>query len=59
MKVYEALAEAFAAEGTRAVFEVMGDANMYWLNALDRLGVRRGETPGGSVRDGIAPGQRE
>jgi thiamine pyrophosphate-dependent acetolactate synthase large subunit-like protein len=39
VKVYEAMAKAFAAEGTTAVFDLMGDANMYWLNALDRLGV--------------------
>jgi acetolactate synthase-1/2/3 large subunit len=40
MKVYEALARAFAAEGTTAVFGMMGDANMYWMNELDKLGVR-------------------
>ncbi|KIF69851.1 acetolactate synthase [Streptomyces sp. AcH 505] len=40
MKVYEALARAFAAEGTTAVFGMMGDANMYWMNELDRLGVQ-------------------
>ena len=30
MKVYQRLAEAFKAEGTEAVFGIMGDANMYW-----------------------------
>jgi thiamine pyrophosphate-dependent acetolactate synthase large subunit-like protein len=40
MKVYEALARAFAAEGTTAVFGMMGDANMYWMNELDKLGVQ-------------------
>ncbi|HEX5115560.1 MAG TPA: thiamine pyrophosphate-binding protein [Pseudonocardiaceae bacterium] len=39
MKVYEALARAFAAEGAKAVFGMMGDANMYWMNELHRLGV--------------------
>jgi acetolactate synthase I/II/III large subunit len=40
MKVYEALAKAFVAEGTTDVFGMMGDANMYWMNSLDALGVR-------------------
>ena len=31
MKVYEALASAFAAEGTTDVFGMMGDANMHWM----------------------------
>jgi acetolactate synthase-1/2/3 large subunit len=43
MKVYEALARAFVAEGTTAVFGMMGDANMYWMNELDKLGVRQFE----------------
>ena len=29
MKVYQRLAQAFKAEGTEAVFGIMGDANMY------------------------------
>ncbi|HEX6511316.1 MAG TPA: thiamine pyrophosphate-binding protein, partial [Chloroflexota bacterium] len=39
MKVYEGLAKAFAAEGTKTVFGIMGDGNMFWMHALDRLGV--------------------
>lgn len=34
MEVYQALARAFVAEGTTAVFGMMGDANMYWMNAV-------------------------
>jgi thiamine pyrophosphate-dependent acetolactate synthase large subunit-like protein len=41
VKVFQALARAFAAEGTTAVFGMMGDANMYWMNELDKLGVRQ------------------
>jgi acetolactate synthase-1/2/3 large subunit len=40
MKLYEALAQAFADEGTSSVFGLMGDANMFWMNALDKLGIR-------------------
>lgn len=58
MRVYEAMAQAFAAEGTSAVFDLMGDANMYWLNALDRLGVEiydvRHEGAGLAMADGWA-----
>lgn len=58
MKVYEALAAAFQAEGTTAVFDLMGDANMHWLNALDRLGVGiydvRHEGAGLAMADGWA-----
>ena len=58
MKVYEALARAFAAEGTTAVFDVMGDANMHWLNALNGLGVEifdvRHEGAGLAMADGWA-----
>ncbi|MEK8169418.1 thiamine pyrophosphate-binding protein [Streptomyces sp. M19] len=50
MKVYEALAAAFAAEGTTDVFGMMGDANMHWMNALAGHGTRlyevRHEGPG-------------
>jgi acetolactate synthase I/II/III large subunit len=56
VRVYEALAEAFVAEGTRGVFTMMGDANMYWLNAMSRLGVRlydvRHEGAGLAMADG-------
>jgi thiamine pyrophosphate-dependent acetolactate synthase large subunit-like protein len=58
MKVYEALARAFVAEGTSAVFGMMGDANMYWMNELDKLGVRqfevRHEGAGLAMADGWA-----
>jgi acetolactate synthase-1/2/3 large subunit len=58
MKVYEALAHAFVAEGTKAVFTMMGDANMFWLGALDELGVRqfevRHEGAGLAMADGWA-----
>lgn len=40
MKVYEALAEAFIAEGTTDVFGMMGDANMHWMNAMADRGAR-------------------
>src|SRR5262245_40829199 len=58
MKVYQALARAFVAEGTTAVFGMMGDANMYWMNELDKLGVRqfevRHEGGGLAMADGWA-----
>jgi thiamine pyrophosphate-dependent acetolactate synthase large subunit-like protein len=58
MKVYEALARAFVAEGTKAVFGMMGDANMYWINELNKLGVRefevRHEGAGLAMADGWA-----
>src|SRR5690606_16331627 len=38
---YEVVAAAFAAEGTELHFTLMGNANMYWADALARLhGVR-------------------
>jgi thiamine pyrophosphate-dependent acetolactate synthase large subunit-like protein len=56
VRVYEALARAFVAEGTRGVFTMMGDANMYWLNALSKLGVQlydvRHEGAGLAMADG-------
>ncbi|TYB55354.1 thiamine pyrophosphate-binding protein [Nonomuraea sp. PA05] len=58
MKVYEALAEAFVAEGTSDVFGMMGDANMHWMNALAQRGVRlfevRHEGSGLGMADGWA-----
>jgi acetolactate synthase I/II/III large subunit len=58
MKVYEALAKAFAAEGTTDVFGMMGDANMYWMNELDKLGISlyevRHEGAGLAMADGWA-----
>jgi thiamine pyrophosphate-dependent acetolactate synthase large subunit-like protein len=58
LKVYEALAEAFVAEGTSDVFGMMGDANMHWMNALAERGVRlyevRHEGSGLGMADGWA-----
>jgi thiamine pyrophosphate-dependent acetolactate synthase large subunit-like protein len=58
VKVYEALAGAFAAEGTTDVFGMMGDANMHWMNALAQRGVRlyevRHEGSGLGMADGFA-----
>ncbi len=58
MKVYERLAHAFKAEGTTATFGMMGDGNMYWIYALDRLGVKihevRHEGAGLGMADGYA-----
>jgi acetolactate synthase I/II/III large subunit len=46
------------AEGTSVVFGMMGDANMYWMNELDKLGVRqlevRHEGAGLAMADGWA-----
>ena len=58
MKVYEAAAAAFVAEGTSDVFGMMGDANMHWMNALASRGVRlyevRHEGSGLGMADGWA-----
>jgi thiamine pyrophosphate-dependent acetolactate synthase large subunit-like protein len=58
VKVYEALAEAFVAEGTSDVFGMMGDANMHWMNGLAQHGVRlfevRHEGSGLGMADGWA-----
>ncbi|HKU69304.1 MAG TPA: thiamine pyrophosphate-binding protein [Burkholderiales bacterium] len=58
MKVYERMAQAFVAEGTKATFGMMGDGNMYWIYALDRLGVKvhevRHEGAGLGMADGWA-----
>jgi len=58
MKVYERLADAFAAEGTRAIFGMMGDGNMFWMHALAKHGVRmievRHEGAGLGMADGWA-----
>lgn len=39
-KLYEKLAEAFHAEGTRTLFALLGDGNMHWALALEGLGCR-------------------
>lgn len=36
-KVSDVLAQAFAAEGCQVLFTLMGDANMYWSEAMSRL----------------------
>src|SRR5437764_14284297 len=58
MKVFEGLARAFVAEGTAAVFGMMGDGNMYWMEALHDLGVPllevRHEGAGLGMADGWA-----
>jgi acetolactate synthase I/II/III large subunit len=58
MKVYQRLAHAFKAEGVSAVFGIMGDANMYWMHELDKLGVKllevRHEGAGLGMADGWA-----
>jgi thiamine pyrophosphate-dependent acetolactate synthase large subunit-like protein len=63
MKVYQRLAQAFKAEGTEAVFGIMGDANMYWYSELDKLGVElvevRHEGAGLGMADGWARATHE
>jgi acetolactate synthase I/II/III large subunit len=58
MKVYEGLARAFVAEGVTSVFGMMGDGNMYWMEALHDLGVNllevRHEGAGLGMADGWA-----
>ena len=39
-KLYEALAEAFAAEGVTEHFTLLGDGNMHWASRLAELGAR-------------------
>lgn len=59
-KVYEALADAFVAEGTDAVFGMMGDANMHWMTAMADRGAQlyeaRHEGSGLAMADGWARG---
>src|SRR4030081_3104999 len=58
MKGYQGLAKAFVAEGVDAIFGMMGDGNMYWMEALDDLGVKllegRHEGAGLGMADGWA-----
>src|SRR5215210_4353067 len=56
MKVYERLADAFMAEGTTHVFGMMGDGNMYWMNALIKRGVDCVEVRHEGVGMGMADG---
>ncbi|HEX6500856.1 MAG TPA: thiamine pyrophosphate-binding protein [Micromonosporaceae bacterium] len=59
MQVYEALADEFAAEGVRTVFNLMGDGNKLWLVAMsNRPGVQlvnvRHEAAALSMAEGFA-----
>ena len=36
LKLQDVLAQAFAAEGCEVLFTLMGDANMYWTEAMSR-----------------------
>jgi acetolactate synthase I/II/III large subunit len=56
LKVYERMAQAFQAEGTTHVFGMMGDGNMYWMDALDKLGVNLIEVRHEGVGLGMADG---
>ncbi|WP_210602552.1 thiamine pyrophosphate-binding protein [Brevibacterium oceani] len=57
-KVYEALADAFVAEGTTHIFGMMGDANMHWMTAMAERGTTlyeaRHEGSGLAMADGWA-----
>jgi acetolactate synthase-1/2/3 large subunit len=59
-KVYEALADAFIAEGTTHVFGMTGDANMHWMHAMSERGATlfeaRHEGSGLAMADGWARG---
>jgi thiamine pyrophosphate-dependent acetolactate synthase large subunit-like protein len=63
LKVYERLAEAFAAEGTKTIFGIMGDGNMFWMHALNKHGVKmievRHEGAGLGMADGWARATHE
>ncbi|MFC7704204.1 thiamine pyrophosphate-binding protein [Plastorhodobacter daqingensis] len=39
-RIYDMLAHAFHAEGTRLLFTLLGDGNMHWATALEGLGCR-------------------
>lgn len=58
--VYEAIADAFIAEGTTHVFGMMGDANMHWMTAMADRGATlfeaRHEGSGLAMADGWARG---
>ena len=56
MKVYQRLAQAFKAEGTKATFGMMGDGNMYWIYELDRMGVKIHEVRHEGAGLGMADG---
>jgi len=58
MKVYEAYARAFHAEGVDRVFGLMGDGNMFWMSQMATLGTRvvhaRHETAAITMADAYA-----
>jgi thiamine pyrophosphate-dependent acetolactate synthase large subunit-like protein len=58
VKVFERLADAFMAEGARTIFGLMGDGNMFWMDALAKHGVKlievRHEGAGLGMADGWA-----
>lgn len=58
--VYEAIADAFIAEGTTHVFGMMGDANMHWMHTMAERGATlfeaRHEGSGLAMADGWARG---
>src|SRR5690349_1562029 len=56
MKIYQRLASAFAVESTSHVFGLMGDGNMFWMSALDKLGVKLHEVRHEGVALGMADG---
>jgi len=56
MKVYQRLAAAFKAEGTSAVFGMMGDGNMYWISELYKIGVKMHEVRHEGAGLGMADG---
>lgn len=62
MKVYQRLAQAFKTEGVTHLFGIMGDANMYWMHELDKIGVKtlevRHEGAGLGMADGWARATR-
>jgi acetolactate synthase-1/2/3 large subunit len=58
MKVFQRMAHAFQAEGCKATFGMMGDANMFWLHEMHNLGIKvhevRHEGAGLGMADGWA-----
>ena len=64
MPIYEALAQAFAAEGVDAHFTLMGDGNMHWATAMKNLDgmatfSARHEHCACAMGDGLSPRDRK
>src|SRR5437867_4461232 len=63
VKVYEGIARAIAGEGVKGCFGMMGDGNMYWMDALSRYDIPiyevRHEGTGLGMADGWARATRE